>query len=172
MNAWYNMGVFINFQGEMCRYKKINLATSERGHFSAGSELPVYELNNQNITCRFGIQLCREIRYPEQWKYLAKKGIMFFVYLTNAVGDIKQAPVWRSHLISRAAENQRFVLCANNAHEAQKCPSMLVSPTGEVLWEVLSGAKEIHRHEINLNEISNWYVDQSREDVVAIQGRR
>lgn len=169
-NEWFNAGLFIDPQGHIFKYRKINLATSERGHFSAGSQLPVFELKQDSITYKFCIQLCREIRYPEQWKYLAQQQSELFVFLTNAVGDTKQSPVWRSHLISRAAENQRYVLCANNAHVEQKCPSMIIYPTGEVLWEVLSGEIEIFRGTINLSEISNWYIDQSRVDIVTIRG--
>ena len=168
-DKWFNAGLFINPQGQLFKYDKINLATSERGYFTAGSQLPVFELNNQRTSCKFSIQLCREIRYPEQWKYLAQQQSDFFVFLTNAVGDINQSSIWRSHLISRAAENQRYILCANNSHKEQKCPSMLISPSGEVLWEVLSDVKEMIRHKIHLDEISNWYIDQSREDVVAIR---
>ncbi|MEK7808122.1 MAG: carbon-nitrogen hydrolase family protein, partial [Chloroflexota bacterium] len=74
--------------------------------------------------------------------------------------------VWRSHLVSRAAENQRFVLCANNAHPAQKCPSMIITPSGEVIWEKLSADVAIGRHTLDLSQVSSWYLDQSRRDLL------
>jgi predicted amidohydrolase len=115
-----------------------------------------------------GIQLCREIRFPVQWRYLARGGAEVFAYLTNAVGDESgmQAGVWRSHLVSRAAENQRYVLAANNAGEGQKCPSMIVAPDGRVLWEVISTCVEMNRREIELSEVADWYLSQARDDVV------
>lgn len=76
---------------------------------------------------------------------LARAGADVFAYLTNAVGDRRQTDVWRSHLISRAAETQRFVVGANTAHHEQKCPTMIVTPTGEVVWEVSSSAQEVDR---------------------------
>jgi predicted amidohydrolase len=159
---WYNAGIYYGPQQAQFVYRKVNLATSERAVFTAGSQLSLVELEIGDQSIKLGIQLCREIRFPEQWQYLARKGADIFVYLTNAVGDATQASVWRSHLISRAAENQRFVLCANNAHIAQKCPSMIVTPTGSVAWEVCSSEREVKNYLIDPSASSNWYLSQSR----------
>jgi predicted amidohydrolase len=163
---WYNAALYYGPNQETFVYRKVNLAIHERGPFSAGSQLPVLDISIQGQTAKLGIQLCREIRFPEQWQYLARAGAEVFVYLTNAVGDKTIAPVWRSHLVSRAAENQRFVLCANNAHPEQKCPSMIVAPSGQVLWEALSAEPELARCELDLAQVSNWYLSQSREDLL------
>lgn len=166
---WYNAGLYCGPQGEQGLYYKINLAIKERGFFTAGSRLPLIKLIVQGQLVTLGIQLCREIRFPEQWQYLARAGAEVFAYLTNAVGDNsgEQVEVWRSHLISRAAENQRFVLGVNNAGKGQKCPSMVVAPDGKVLWEALSSTVEMKHCEIDVAQISNWYLNQARLDVVA-----
>jgi len=166
--GWYNAGLYFGPAGERFVYHKVNLATSERGHFTPGSRLEVVQLSIGGRALTLGIQLCREIRYPEQWRYLARAGVQVFAYLTNAVdGDTeREAPVWRSHLVSRAAENQRFVLAANNAAPGQKCPSMIVAPDGRVVWEVLSDSTELKRCQIDLAEVSGWYLSQTRDDVV------
>ncbi|PSB09993.1 carbon-nitrogen hydrolase family protein [Pleurocapsa sp. CCALA 161] len=162
---WYNAGIYYGPQQAQFVYRKVNLATSERAVFTAGSQLSVVELDISGRRIKLGIQLCREIRFPEQWQYLARRGADIFVYLTNAVGDATQAPVWRSHLISRAAENQRFVMCANNAHVAQKCPSMIVTPTGSVAWEACSSEREVKNYLIDPSAVSDWYLSQSRIDL-------
>ncbi|HYF63264.1 MAG TPA: nitrilase-related carbon-nitrogen hydrolase [Herpetosiphonaceae bacterium] len=105
------------------------------------------------------------MRFPEQWQLLARGGAQIFAYLTNAVGDAAQAPVWRSHLVSRAAENQRFVLAANAAHPAQKCPSMIVTPGGSVVWETLSPAGASGQATLDLDAVADWYLSQSRRDL-------
>lgn len=163
---WYNAGIYYGARQEQFVYRKVNLAINERTTFTAGSQLSLVDLNINCRNVKVGIQLCREIRFPEQWQYLARLGAEVFVYLTNAVGDAAQAPIWRSHLISRAAENQRFVLCANNAHIAQKCPSMIISPTGLVEWEVRSPKLEVKQHTIDISKISDWYLSQSRFDLL------
>ena len=163
---WYNAGIYFGPQREQFVYRKVNLATSERNVFTAGSDLSLLKLNINGRSFKLGIQLCREIRFPEQWQYLARQGADIFVYLTNAVGDATQAPVWRSHLISRAAENQRFVLCANNAHATQKCPSMIVNPTGLVMWEICSSERKVKHCMLDVSAISDWYLSQSRLDLL------
>ncbi len=163
---WYNAGLYYGPNEETFVYRKINLATNERGYFVAGSQLPTVDIVLNGRPVRVGIQLCREIRFPEQWSYLARAGAEIFAYLTNTVGHEAMAPVWRSHLVSRAAENQRFVLGANNAHPQQSCPSMIVAPSGQVLWEILSPAPEATRCTLDLSEVGDWYLSQSRDDVV------
>lgn len=163
---WYNAGVYYSPQQEQFVYRKVNLAISERAVFTAGSKLSLVELDIRGYRVKLGIQLCREIRFPEQWQYLARAGVEVFAYLTNAVGDAAQAPIWRSHLISRAAENQRFVLCANTAHATQKCPSMIVTPGGVVAWETCSPVIQVGHCVIDVSAVSSWYLSQSRQELL------
>jgi predicted amidohydrolase len=162
---WYNTAIYFGPASEEFIYRKVNLATNERGVFSAGSDLSCFDLMHDGERIRVAFQLCREIRFPEQWSLLARRGARIFIYATNAVGDETQADVWRSHLISRAAENQRFVVCANLAALAQKCPSMIIDPRGRVLWEVLSPKTQTGSVDIDVTRTSNWYLGQSRRDV-------
>lgn len=163
---WYNAGIYHGPRRERFVYRKVNLAIGERGAFSAGDRLETTTLEIAGVRLRLGIQLCREIRFPEQWQALARAGAQVFAYMTNAVGDQSQAPVWRSHLVSRAAENQRYVVCANAAHVAQKCPSIIVAPSGAVLWETLSAGDARGVAQLDLAAVSDWYLSQSRRDLV------
>ncbi|MCP5100148.1 MAG: carbon-nitrogen hydrolase family protein [Chloroflexi bacterium] len=167
---WYNAGFYLSYNAAPFKYHKVNLATSERDYFSAGDQLPVFRMKVGAYSIVAGMQLCREIRFPEQWQYLSRAGAEILFYLTNAVGDASVVPVWRSHLVSRAAENQRFVLAANNAHKQQKCPTMIVAPSGEVISEVTSAKVNCIRAEIDLSQNSYWYLEQARTDVVKIIG--
>ncbi|HZR43444.1 MAG TPA: carbon-nitrogen hydrolase family protein [Ktedonobacteraceae bacterium] len=165
---WFNAGLYFSPEGKRFVYRKVNLATHERGHFAAGSQLPVFSLHFENVSIKVGMQLCREIRYPEQWRYLAQQGAEIFVYLTNAVSPQQHLSVWRSHLISRAAENQRFVISANTAHPQQHCPTMIISPVGEVLQEIISDKTELIRSTLHLPDVTNWYLSQCRDDIVGL----
>ena len=165
-DKWYNTGIYYGPQQKQFVYRKVNLAIGERTVFAAGSQLSPFKLDVNGCTVNLGIQLCREIRFPEQWQHLARAGADVFAYLTNAVGDADQAFIWRSHLVSRAAENQRFILCANNADIAQKCPTMIVTPTGHVPWEVCSPGYEVGHYTLDLSAVSNWYLSQSRRDLI------
>jgi predicted amidohydrolase len=166
LGNWYNATLYFGPDKEFYVYRKINLATSERGFFKPGDELPVFSVLIRGLTVSLGIQMCREIRYPEQWRYLAYKGVQVFAFLNNAVGDSEICPIWRSHLISRAAETQRFILGANNADPYQKCPTMIIAPSGKVLFEVVSSNIAMGNSELNLSNVSNSVLDQARTDVI------
>ncbi|MBX4266763.1 carbon-nitrogen hydrolase family protein [Clostridium estertheticum] len=165
--ALHNSAICYSYNNQDFIYKKVNLATHERGVFEAGNQLPVHKLKIMNGVVNIGIQLCREIRYPEHWRGLAINGADIFVYLTNAVIG-KQSSVWRSHLISRSAENQRFLISSNNAHKNQQCPTMLIGPDGEVIEEIISNKLSCFKRTINLEEVSNWYINQMRNDVIML----
>ena len=168
---WVNAAYGFTPDGETHIYHKINLATHERGVFCAGSDLPVFELTAPEGKFRVGVQMCRELRFPEQWGWMARRGAQVFLHLNNAVGDDTQQPVWKSHLVSRAAETQRFVLSANNAAPQQVCPTLAVAPNGKTAGEIVSSELGILRVELDLSRVSNWYLDQCRCDVAAIQGK-
>ncbi|HEY8382671.1 MAG TPA: carbon-nitrogen hydrolase family protein [Microvirga sp.] len=165
---WYNSSFYFGPSRESHRYRKINLAMSERGFFTPGDTLPVFGITVNGTDIRLGIQMCREIRYPEQWRQLAAQGAQIIAFLNNAVGDASICPVWRSHLVSRAAETQRFILAANNAEAGQKCPTMIVSSSGQVLFEEISDQVVLGRATIDLSLVSDYIISQARSDVVKV----
>ncbi len=165
---WFNTAQGFSSDGDVQRYSKINLANHERGVFSAGNYLPVFKLKTPEGTVKVGVQMCRELRFPEQWNWLARCGAQVILHLNNAVGTSAFQPVWRSHLISRAAEIQRFVLSANNAASDQISPTIAVAPDGQVMGEIVSAELGILRVELDLSKVSDLYINQSRSDVVAI----
>jgi len=165
---WLNSSFYFGPDGEQARYDKINLAQSERETFVPGDTLPVFDLHVNGEPVRVGIQMCREIRYPEQWRALASQGAQVIAYVNNAVGSKRGDALWRAHMISRAAETQRFVIGANNAAADQTCPTMIVAPSGEPLAEVRPGVEDVAVASLSLQEVSDWVLAQSRDDVVRV----
>ncbi len=170
-DTWRNAAIGLAPDGARSTYHKVNLATHERGTFRRGDDLPVFTLRSRGETVRVGVQLCREMRFPEQWGWLARRGAQVFLHLNNSIGDAGAVPVWRSHLIARAAENQRYVVSANAAASDQRCPTMVVAPSGEVLAEVAGPEERALRVDLDLSRVSDWYISQSRSDLVRLQGR-
>ena len=165
---WYNAALGLAPDGERFLYKKINLAHHERQTFTAGDLLDVWKVTPRGIPVAIGVQLCREIRFPEQWRALATRGAQILAFSSNAIGDAELYPVWRSHLVSRAAENQRFVLAANNAAIDSKCPTMIVDPKGKILAETAPDGVHVAQVEIDPESISSWYLDQARVDLIRL----
>jgi len=166
---WFNAAYGFSADGKTHIYHKINLANHERGVFSAGNSLPIFELNMPEGKILIGVQICRELRFPEQWGWLARRGAQIILHLNNAIGDSSYQSLWKSHLVSRAAEIQRFVLSANNAAVEQISPTIAIGPDGRIIGEIVSPELEILRAELDLSKVSDLYLNQSRTDVVAIR---
>jgi omega-amidase len=169
---WANAAIGLTPEGGRHIYRKANLATVERGTFVAGNELPVFDLRMPVFdtehpagSVRVGVQICREVRFPEQWLRLARGGAEIVLHLNNGVAHPAVLAVWRSHLVSRSAELQRFVVSANAAAPSQHSPSMVVAPGGEVLAELPPGVTASARVELDLSRVSDRYLDQRRTDL-------
>ncbi|MBI5300682.1 MAG: carbon-nitrogen hydrolase family protein [Chloroflexi bacterium] len=169
---WFNAAWGFNPDGQSYVYHKINLATHERGTFTAGTDLPVFKINMPNGVVTLGVQLCRELRFPEQWGWLARNGAQVILHLNNAIGKLHERTIWQSHLVSRAAETQRFVISANNVASEQTSPTVAIAPNGQVLSELPSDQPTFMRVNLDLSQVSNWYLNQCRTDIVEICATR
>lgn len=167
--AWRNRTYCFAPGAPPLHYDKINLANSERDVFTPGDALPVFDVEIGGQPLRLGIQMCRKIRYPEQWRMLAVKGAHIIAYVNNAIGSPSGDAVWRAHVVSRAAETQRFVIGANNAAHDQTCPSLIVAPSGAILAEIRGQAAEHAVAELDLGEVSDWVLNQALDDVVRVE---
>ncbi|MEV6348365.1 nitrilase-related carbon-nitrogen hydrolase [Actinoplanes sp. NPDC051851] len=110
---------------------------------------------------------CREV----QDEFRKAAGAQRISMSAGAVPGTQGAAIdfWlRMRLISRPAENQRFLVSANIAHADQHCPSMIVSPRGEVLGELPAGQHGVLRQVIDLEETGSWYLGQRRQDVLLL----
>ena len=169
---WRNASFYFGPKGERRRYDKINLARSGAGRLhSRKPTAGVWTCGLATGTCASVSRWCREIRYPEQWQLLARQGAEIVAYVNNAIGNPEGPDLWRAHVISRAAENQRFVIGANNAAFDQGCTSLIVAPSGKVLAEADIGATACAAADIDLADVSDWTLDQARTDVVSVEAR-
>lgn len=164
--AWSNEAVGLLGDGARLTYRKVNLASAERAIFQPGDDLPVFELPMASESVTVGVQLCREIRYPEQWRSLAERGVRLFLHLNHGVtNDTGVADTWRAMLVARAAENQRFLVSANAASSQQHCPTMVIAPDGSVVAELPAGKNQVARVDLDMDETADWYLGQRRRDL-------
>lgn len=160
-NNWFNAAIYLDYEGNEEIYKKVNLATLDRKVFTAGDNLDVF-----GDKIKFGIQICRDNAFPEQWKVLKRKGAQVVFHINNA---IKETDLNRKHvLISRAFENQYFVVSINNAAKPQTLPSMVISSFGEVIFESEPQKESVNLVEIDPSEVKLDYLEQERRDVVDV----
>lgn len=163
---WRNTAVGLTARGERHVYRKVHLAMHERGVFEPGEELPVFDLPTPRGEVRVGAQLCRDLRFPGQRERLARQGAQVLLHLNHARGAPHARRAWSSGLISRAVDNQRWVVSPNAAGPDQNCPSMAVAPDGEVRVEILSDETRAVRQELDLSRVSDRYLSQARTDLV------
>lgn len=163
---WVNRALGFGPEGLMFTYDKVNLSLAERTEVVAGHQLPVWHIAHPHGPLCIGVQICREIRFPAQWRALATQGAQLLCFLTSSSGSLLDTPVWRSHLISRAAENQRFVVAVNHALTNSQCPSLIADPHGQVYWEDASSRARFHRQRLDLSQVSDWYLSQQRHDLL------
>ena len=60
---------------------------------------------------------------------------------------------------------------ANNAAPDQTCPSIILSPEGDVLAELDTGAVQVGEAALDLARVSNWVLDQARIDLIPVTSR-
>ncbi|HII15501.1 MAG TPA: carbon-nitrogen hydrolase family protein [Nanoarchaeota archaeon] len=162
---YYNTAFIFHANGTIEKYHKANLAFLDKSFFSAGGSLPVFEIAGVKV----GIQICREIMYPEQWRLLAIKGAQLLVHITDCIEKDKYS-LWKSYLVSRAAENQRYVFSVNNAHKTQGSPTIAIDPDGKILEEIHSEKAESRQIELDMSKPRDYYLNQRRTDLVQITG--
>jgi predicted amidohydrolase len=167
--AWSNVVIYFSPEGARHVYRKVNLATHERSSLAAGSQLSIFDLEISGSRMAVSPQVCRELRFPDQWHYPARKGAQIFAYLSCAANVRESREVWRSALITRAAETQRFVAAVNVARRDGNSPTMVVSPRGEIIAEAIDVKERVIRVEIDLSLTSDWYISQQRSDVIEIK---
>jgi len=160
-----NAAIVLTAQGQRHPYRKANLADVERGRFVAGDDLTPIALHAAWGDFIVGVQICRELRFPEQWIGLAYAGAELFLHPANALEGAADREAWRSMLIARASELQRFVASVNAAGAGQHSPTLAVNPRGRVVCEVPLTMEAIRRVEIDLDESASDYLDQRRVDL-------
>ncbi|QQZ64128.1 carbon-nitrogen family hydrolase [Paenibacillus sonchi] len=98
--------------------------------------------------------ICYDIRFPEWVRAHTASGAE--ILFISAEWPLPRLAHWRALLISRAIENQCYVIACNRAGEDPSNTfaghSMIIDPWGEVICEA-SGGEEILRGEIDLQKV-------------------
>jgi predicted amidohydrolase len=95
--AWRNSVIVQDPRGQRWRYDKIELSELDVRHFSAGRDVPVYDVGGVTV----GIQMCRELLFPLAWHGLAARGARLVLHVDNAIKPIDA--VWEHVIIARAS---------------------------------------------------------------------
>ncbi|EKN70358.1 hypothetical protein BABA_05601 [Neobacillus bataviensis LMG 21833] len=150
----YNTAVVINRKGEVVyQYSKVHLVPmlNEPQYLTAGQKVPeIFELEG----VKMGLIICYDLRFTEIIRPLALEGaeVLFVV----AEWPTPRLNHWKNIQITRAIENQMFVVSCNNVGSYQNVTyggcSMVVNPWGDTLLEGSTDEEETLSVSIDVEE--------------------
>lgn len=151
----HNTSFIFNRNGDCVgEYDKTHLFTpmNEDDYFAFGTNVITFELDG--VKC--GIVICYDIRFLELIRTISLKGIeVLFVVAQWPVPRVKH---WETLNLTRAIENQMFVVCTNSCGTAGETKyaghSAIIDPWGEYVGRA-SFEETILTGEIDLKIIKN-----------------
>ncbi len=147
--AWYNSVLVQSYTSTPEMYHKMRLSRLDKQHFTPGRNVPVYQIGGVHI----GIQVCREVVFPEPWLNLKRNGAQIIFHINNAIKPYDAK--WEHILITRAIENRLFVCSVNNAASPQKLTSYLIAPSGKMVLKADEQAEQTLVQTIDLGEVQD-----------------
>ncbi len=164
-DLWRNSALLLSPQGEeIARYDKSHGTRADNAVYTAGDELPVFKVGEWTV----GLQICFDMRFPENWRILRRRGAELALHLSNAsLGDGWKVPVLEGAIRSRAAENGMFVVSANDARSPQMMVSAICDPNGCDIARAPQNEETIIYGRLDRCEVKTDFLDARRTDLWA-----
>ncbi len=158
-----NTVVLLSPTGQVAaRYDKTHLTGGDRRRYAPGDRLPVFREGDWT----FGIQICFDMRFAENWRILRRKGAELVLHASNASRDSAwKVPVLEGAIRSRAADNGMFVVSANDARTPQMMVSAICDPDGKDLARAPVDAETIIYAELDHAAVKTDFLDRRRLDL-------
>jgi predicted amidohydrolase len=162
-DAWRNAALLYSPTGEQrARYDKTHMMPADCSVFEPGDALPVFHEGEWT----FGIQICFDMRFPENWRILRRRGAEMVIHLSNASTCAGwKVPVLEGAVRSRAAENGMFVISANDSRTPQMMVSSIIDPHGRDLARAPLNEIALLIAEIDRAEVSDDFLSRRRTDL-------
>ncbi|MGE0193442.1 MAG: carbon-nitrogen hydrolase family protein [Planctomycetota bacterium] len=138
----YNTSPVIDPEGRVVkRYRKMFPFRPYEAGVSSGTEFCVFDVPEVG---RFGLSICYDMWFPETTRTLASMGAVVLLHpsLTNTVDRDVELSIARA----TAAINQCYVIDVNGVGSGGYGRSIVVRPTGTVVYEAGSGAEMFPFH--------------------------
>ncbi len=160
---WRNTALLYSPEGrQIARYDKTHGTGGDNAVFTPGDELPVFKVGEWTV----GLQICFDMRFPENWRILRRRGAELVIHLSNAsLGDGWKVPVLEGAIRSRAAENGMFVVSANDARPPQMMVSAICDPHGCDVARAPENEETIIYGTLDRSEVTSGFLDARRTDL-------
>ncbi len=135
-------------EGDLTVYRKLHLAPPEQTLFSAGSDIPLFKVDNTT----FGIQLCYDAHFPELMTRMALDGadVVFIPHASPSRGMTARTKdqSWMRHLPARAYDNGIFIVACNQTDSngnGLHFPgnALVIDPSGNILDKKLDDSEGV-----------------------------
>lgn len=166
----FNSSYAINPEGRIAAvYDKVQLVHGKGGdtqYFEAGNRFPVFTING--IKC--AMLICLDARYPESYRYLARRGvrIIFQLFFASAKKSSWKLPVLEGTLRCRAAENGIFIVAANVSRTPQMVVSRICDPAGVSLAHAQYGREQLIVADLDLRHKGGGFLQTQRKDLLKL----
>jgi len=160
---WFNTALLFSPEGDLvASYDKTELIEGDKPMFAPGTELPVFRVGEWTV----GLQICFDMRFPENCHILRRQGAELSLHLSNASGSGGwKVPVLEGTMRCRAAENGMFVVSANDARSPQMLVSAVCGPEGRHLASAEENREMIIYAQLDRSAVRNDYLKARRTDL-------
>jgi len=158
-----NAALLISPQGEtVASYHKTELTETDVSVFIPGDSLGVFQVGEWRV----GLQICFDMRFPENWRLLRLMGAELVLHLSNASrSSAWKVPVLEGTIRCRAAENGFFVVSANDARAPQMMVSAMCDPDGKHLATARLNNEAMILAELDRTKVKDDFIRQRRTDL-------
>ena len=162
-DAWLNTAVLYSPSGDVvATYDKTHLTPADRPVFEPGDALPVFAMGEWTAA----LQICFDMRYPENWRILRRKGAELVMHLSNASRNAAwKVPVLEGTIRTRAAENGMFVVSANDARAPQMMVSAICDPDGRDLARAPENEEAMLFAKLDRSSVKADFLEARRTDL-------
>ncbi|MFP4027482.1 MAG: carbon-nitrogen hydrolase family protein [Candidatus Brocadiia bacterium] len=162
-DGWYNTARLYSPDGDcVATYDKTELTGADRNVFEPGQNLEVIQVGEWKI----GLQICFDMRFPENWRILRRQGAEMIIHLSNASRSASwKVPVLEGTVRCRAAENGMYVVSANDARKPQMMVSAICDPNGKHLACAEENQETIIHATLDRKQVKTDYLEKRRTDL-------
>jgi predicted amidohydrolase len=161
--TWFNTALLLSPAGQLIgRYDKTHLMGQDKTAFAPGGELPVFSVGEWKLA----LQICFDMRFPENWRILRRKGAELVIHLSNASRSAAwKVPVLEGAIRGRASENGMFVVSANDARPPQMMVSAICDPDGRDLARAPENEEALLVAELDRSAVKSGFLSARRTDL-------
>ncbi len=160
---WWNSALLHSPAGDVAAaYDKTHLMPGDAEVFAPGEGLPVFQVGEWTI----GLQICFDMRFPENWRILRRKGAELVIHLSSASKSAPwKVPVLEGAIRGRASENGMFVVSANDARAPQMMVSAICDPDGCDLARAPENEEALLFAELDRSLVKDSFLTARRTDL-------